>query len=250
MRLTVVGCSGSYPGPTSAASAYLVEHDGFRLVVDLGNGALGPLQRYVDPADVDAVFLSHLHVDHCIDVCSYYVALQYRPGGFDGPPIPVHGPVGAGAHLARAYGTPDAAANLERVFDFRPVVAGVSEIGPFRVTTAQMAHPVECFGVRLEADGVALAYSADTAPTDALVDLARGADLLLAEASFLDGDDNPPGLHLTGQQAGEHAVRAGAGRLVVTHVPPWHDALRSLDAATAAFAGPVDLAAPGATYSW
>ncbi|MCU0265780.1 MAG: MBL fold metallo-hydrolase [Actinomycetia bacterium] len=250
MKLTVVGCSGSYPGPTSAASAYLVEHDGFRLVVDLGNGALGPLQRYVDPAEVDAVLLSHLHVDHCIDVCSYYVALQYRPGGFDGLSIPVHGPAGAGPHLARAYGTPDAEANLQRVFDFRTLDAGVGEIGPFRVTTARMAHPVPCFGVRLEADGVVLAYSADTAPTDALVHLAEGADLLLAEASFLDGDDNPPGLHLTGREAGEHAARAGVGRLVVTHVPPWHDPQRALAEAQGAFAGPVELAAPGATHSW
>lgn len=246
----MVGCSGSYAGPQSAASCYLVEHDGFRLVVDLGNGALGPLHRYLDPVDVDAVYLSHLHVDHCIDVCSFYVALQYRPGGFDGAAIPVHGPAGTGGHLGRAYGTPDAEEHLQRLFDFREVAEGVGEIGPFRVTTARMAHPVTCFGVRLEADGVALAYTGDTAPTDAVVRLARGADLLLAEASFVDGDDNPPGLHLTGREAGAHASQAGVGRLVVTHVPPWHEPDRARAEAASAFAGSVDLAVPGAVYDW
>ena len=81
MRLTVVGCSGSFPGPDSPASCYLVEQDGYRVVLDLGNGALGQLQRYVSLDDVDAVLISHLHVDHVIDLCSYYVARRYRPAG-------------------------------------------------------------------------------------------------------------------------------------------------------------------------
>lgn len=244
MKLTVVGCSGSYPGPDSPASCYLVEHDGFRLVVDLGNGALGPLQRYVDLHDVDAVWLSHLHVDHCIDVASYYVARQYHPEGCP-PRLPIHGPEGSSLQLARAYGTADATANFERVFDFRTVDVGVSELGPFRVTTAQMAHPVPCFGVRVEAGGRSLVYSADTGPTEALVDLARGADVLLAEASFYAGQPNPPDLHLTGREAGEHAARAGVGRLLVTHVPPWHRLDRTLDEASGGFDGPVEGACSG-----
>jgi ribonuclease BN (tRNA processing enzyme) len=244
VKLTVVGCSGSYPGPDSPASCYLVEHDGFRLVVDLGNGALGPLQRYVDLHDVDAVWLSHLHVDHCIDVASYYVARQYHPEGCP-PRLPIHGPAGSSHQLARAYGTADATANFERVFDFHTVDAGISELGPFRVTAAQMAHPVPCFGVRVEAGGRSLVYSADTGPTEALIDLARGADVLLAEASFYGGQPNPPDLHLTGREAGEHASRAGVGRLLVTHVPPWHRLDRTLDEAAAAFDGELAPAVPG-----
>src|SRR6476646_9466161 len=68
MRLTMVGCSGSMPGPHSAASCYLLEADGFRLVVDLGNGAVGALQRYTALNQVDAVALSHLHADPCLDL--------------------------------------------------------------------------------------------------------------------------------------------------------------------------------------
>jgi ribonuclease BN (tRNA processing enzyme) len=68
MRLTVVGCSGSVPGPDSACSCYLVERDGYRLVLDLGTGAAGPLQRHVAAADVDAVIVSHVHGDHWSDL--------------------------------------------------------------------------------------------------------------------------------------------------------------------------------------
>src|SRR5262245_66297905 len=79
MRLTVVGCSGSYPGPDSAASCYLVEAGGTRIVLDLGNGALGSLQRYTNLDGIDAVLLSHLHPDHCLDLCSYYIYRRFRP---------------------------------------------------------------------------------------------------------------------------------------------------------------------------
>ncbi len=241
MRLTVVGCSGSFPGPDSPASCYLVEHEGFRLVVDLGNGALGPLQRHVHLHEVDAVWLSHLHVDHCIDVTSYYVARQYHPEGSP-PRLPVLGPEGTGPQLTRAYGTADATANFSRVFDFWTIEPGVVEVGPFRLSAALMAHPVPCYGVRIEAGGRSLVYTGDTAPTDALVELARGADVLLAEASFLEGEANPPGLHLTGREAGEHAAKAGVGRLIVTHVPPWHELDRTLEEAAAGFDGPVEAA--------
>ncbi len=81
MRLTVVGCAGSFPGPDSPASCYLLEADGFRLVIDIGNGSLGALQKYTGLFDVDAVCLSHLHADHCVDLYSYSVARTYSPAG-------------------------------------------------------------------------------------------------------------------------------------------------------------------------
>jgi ribonuclease BN (tRNA processing enzyme) len=102
--------------------------------------------------------------------------------------------------------------------------------------------------MRVEHDGRSLVFSGDTGPTDALVTLAQGADLLLCEASFVEGADNGPGLHLTGRQAGDHAQRAGVGRLLLTHIPPWRDPDRALAEATPAFDGPVELARPHATY--
>lgn len=243
MKLTVVGCSGSFPGPESPASSYLVEADDFRLVVDLGNGALGHLQRYTDIYAVDAVIVSHLHADHFLDLCSYYVARRFHPEGRLSR-VPVYGPRGTARRLARAYDLPEVPGMSEE-FDIRTYAAGTFGIGPFRVTAARMAHPVETYGLRLEHAGHTIVYSGDTGPTDTLVDLARGADLLVAEASFIDGEDNPPDLHMTGREAGEHATRAGVGRLLVTHVPPWYDFDEAVDAARRSFAGRVDGARPG-----
>jgi ribonuclease BN (tRNA processing enzyme) len=250
MRLTVIGCSGSFPGPDSAASCYLVEAAGegrtCRLLLDLGSGALGTLQRYVDPLDVDAVLLTHLHPDHFFDISGYYVLRKYHPGGPQ-PRIPVYGPTGTAARGAGAYGLP-AEPGMNDEFEFREYDGQPIRIGPFTVTTTRMVHPVEAFGLRVEQDGHVLAYSGDTGPCPALVDLAKGADLLLAEAAFRDGEENPDDLHMTGRQAGEAAARAGVGTLVLTHVPPWHDKALAVAEARPVYDGRVELAATGATY--
>lgn len=243
MRLTVIGCSGSFPGPDSPASSYLVEHEGFRLLLDLGSGALGPLQRYSALSGVGAVCLSHLHPDHCLDLCGYWVAQTYGPDG-PGPQIPVYGPAGTARRMAQAYGL-DEHPGMTRAFDFGTLEPGTREIGPFRVTLAHMNHPVETFGFRVEAGDRVLAYSADTGESAALVDLARDADVLLCEASFLEGPDLPEGLHLTARQAAKHATRAGAQHLLLTHLVPWNDRERTREEATAAFDGPLTLATSG-----
>jgi ribonuclease BN (tRNA processing enzyme) len=246
MQLTVIGCSGSFPGPDSPASCYLLEAEGFRLVMDLGNGALGVLQRHAKLFGIDAICVSHLHADHCVDLGAYWVARQYAPGGAR-PPIPVYGPAGTVERVAGVLlgsGETEAASVRER-FDVRDLTVGTREIGPFRITTEHMNHPVETFGFRVEHAGWKVAYSADTGETDALVRLAEGVDVLLSEASFQDNHDNPSDLHLTARQAGEHAARAGAGHLVLTHLVPWYDRERSLAEAAATYCGPLSAATSG-----
>ncbi|MQA95234.1 MAG: MBL fold metallo-hydrolase [Streptosporangiales bacterium] len=246
MRLTVIGCAGSFPGPESPASCYLVEAEGFRLLLDLGNGALGALQRYVGLFEPDAVFLSHLHADHCIDLCAYYVARRYHPAG-PAPRLPVYAPGGAADRLARAYDLP-LDPGMRREFAFRTLLPGRTEIGPFTAVLERVNHPVETFGIRLEHGGRALAYSGDTGPSENLVTLARGADLLLAEASFLDEPNLPTDLHLTGREAGEHAAAAMVDSLVLTHLVPWNDPVRLRTEAATAFPGKLELAQAGAAY--
>jgi|SRR5579875_845666 len=246
MRLTVVGCSGSFPGPDSPSSCYLVEAEGFRLLLDLGNGALGALQRHCGLYDVDAVFLSHLHADHCLDLCSYTVARLYAAGGAR-PRIPVYGPPGTADRMTRAYSR-EPGPEVAAAFDFVTLTEGVREIGPFRFTTRRVSHPVETFGARLEQGGATLTYSADTAESPALIELARDAGLLLCEASFLDEPGLPPGLHLTAGQAAAHAAAAGVDRLVLTHLVPWNDRERSRAEAAGRFTGPIELAAAGQIF--
>src|SRR5882724_12324454 len=103
MQMTVVGCAGSFPGPDSPASCYLIEADGFRLVLDLGNGALGALQRYSALTGIDAICLSHQHSDHCLDMCAYSVAQLHHPDG-PRPKIEVYAPAGTAERLTRALG--------------------------------------------------------------------------------------------------------------------------------------------------
>jgi len=245
MRLTAIGCSGSFPGPDSPGSSYLVEHEGFRVLLDLGSGALGPLQRHADLLEIDAVVLSHLHADHCLDMCSYVVFRRYHPAGVP-PRLPVYGPRGTHGRLAAAY-EPTSTESLNDVFEFNALEPGERELGPFQLQVDRMDHPVETFAVRLSAGNRALTYSGDTGPTDALVRLATGSDVLLCEASFEDGD-GPPHLHLSGQEAGEHARKAGVGRLLVTHIPPWSNAARIMAEADAAFNGPIEEVAAGVSY--
>jgi ribonuclease BN (tRNA processing enzyme) len=243
MRLTVIGCAGSFPGPDSPASCYLVEADGFRLLLDLGNGALGALQRHAGLHEIDAICLSHLHGDHCLDMNAYWVARTYAPDG-PMPAIPVYGPAGTAGRLAAAQGA-GVAGDMSSAFAFETLTPGTRRIGPFEITVDHVNHPVETFGFRIQQGGRALAYSADTGESASLVELADDADLLLCEASFVDGAANPPDLHLTGRQAGEHAARAGVGELVLTHLVPWNDQAVMLNDAARPFGGPLSLAASG-----
>ena len=255
MRLTIIGCSGSFAGPSSPASCYLVqaEHEGrtWNLVLDLGNGALGALQRHIDPLAIDAVVLSHLHPDHCLDLCGLYVVQKYSPTAVSRSRILVYGPRGTGERMARAYDMepPD---DMHREFDFRVVVdREVFRIGPFSVTPHRVDHPAEAYGIRVEADGEVLAYSGDTDICDGLNPLFHNATLALADSAFVDGRDDVRGIHLSGSRAAQAAVAAGGvKRLMLTHLPPWNDPAVCRAQAAAVWPGDVELAEPDAVYDF
>ena len=246
MRLTVLGCAGSFPGPESACSAYLVEAEGFRLLIDFGSGSLSALQRYAGLGAVDAIMLTHLHCDHMLDACTYVVVRRYAPDG-PLPPLPVYAPLGAAERISAAYSADNEP--VDDVYTFYGLQPGTFPIGPFTVTADRVNHPIETYGVRVEHNGRVLAYSSDTAPCDALLRLAQGADLFLCEASYLDGVANPPDLHLTGGEAGAAATKADVGKLLLTHlVTAWGSEASTVEAACAAFTGPVEVVRPGARY--
>jgi ribonuclease BN (tRNA processing enzyme) len=246
VQLTVLGCAGTFPGPDSPCSSYLVEHDGFRLVVDMGAGSLGSLQRHIGLLDVDAVYVSHLHADHCIDLVAYSYARRYHPGGMP-ERIPVYGPEGTCSRICGSFETPPHDGLLD-VFDFREVPVGTTTIGPFTITSALTNHPIECHALRIEAGGRSLTYSGDTGVSDEVIALARDTDVFLCEASWEDAPHNPPDIHLSGVQAGEHATRAGAKRLLLTHVIAWADADTILAEARQTYDGKLDLVTCGTTY--
>ncbi|HEX3823927.1 MAG TPA: MBL fold metallo-hydrolase [Mycobacteriales bacterium] len=243
MKLTIVGAAGTFPGPASGCSSYLLEHDGFRLLLDVGNGSTGALQEACGLLGPDAVIISHLHGDHYLDLITYTYARRYHPDGMP-PMLPVYGPSKIREAVVAAYSR-DVSELLAEVYDFRPVDRNsVVGIGPFEVDLRRVSHPVETYGMRISAGGRSLAYSADSGRCDELVGLAQDVDLFLCEASYLDGDDNPPDIHLTGREAAEHAVRAGAHRLVLTHLVPWGDEARTLAEATSTYDGEIRVAYP------
>jgi len=260
MKLTIVGCSGSLSGPDSAASSYLVQAPYqdriFSLLLDCGPGAMGALYRYLDPREVDAIALSHLHADHCLDLCGYYVAALYSPNA-PWPRCPVYAPANAASRIAQAYEVPNGDSGASELgpsiaehFDWR-IWQPSQRIGPFTVRTVRVNHPVEAYAIRVQEDnprGGAMVYSGDTGLSEALVQLANGVDLLLVESAFLDHPDNPHGMHLSGAQAAAIGQDAGVAAIVLTHIPPWHEPDRVLAEATPHFDGPVSLAKPGAVW--
>lgn len=249
MLLTVLGCSGSIPGPGAAASGYLVEADGFTLALEFGNGVLARFQEERPLFSMGALVLSHLHPDHCIDVSSLYVARKYHPVP-PSEPLPVYAPAEAPSRFVAAY-APNAAErsslDFGDIFSFRELGSRV-RIGPFTVDSAVVAHPCETYGFRISWGGASLAYTGDSGPCPALDELADGVDVLLSEASWTHTPDRLPGLHLSGREAGELAARAGVGRLLITHVPPWTSREDVLKEAQSAFDGPCELVVEGGRY--
>lgn len=253
MRVTIVGCAGSFPGPHSPASCYLVqaEHEGrdFSLVLDLGNGALGALQRHIDLEDIGAVAISHLHPDHVVDVLGLYVARKYRPSGPYEHHLPLFGPTSTERRLSLMYHGIEPA-GLASQFEFHVIKdAAPFTAGPFTVTPLRVNHPVEAYGFRVEAGGKVLAYSGDTDASPVLSTLFTEADLVLCDSAWVDGRDNTPGIHLSGSGAARAAIAAGGvKRLMLTHIPAWNDPEVCRAQAAAVWAGDVELAEPDKTY--
>ena len=250
MKLTIVGAAGSMSGPTSAASCYLLqtEVDGrtWSVAFDLGPGAFGQMWRYLDPRHLDAMVFSHCHADHMADVVSLLVYRKWYPGG----PLrqmPVFGPEETAKRVADIDGWANQD-DLKDVFDFHVMTPEEStQVGPFQIQAFPGNHTVPSFGFRVH-DGTGLfAYTGDTDSCEAMVEMAKDADLLLSECGFTNAD-TARGIHLDGTRAGVLASEADVGQLVITHVQPWtdRDVVRSEVVGT--WDGPLSFAEPGTTY--
>ncbi|WP_062069319.1 MBL fold metallo-hydrolase [Demequina sediminicola] len=252
MRLTVVGCSGSVPGPASPASCYLIEATDdagktWRIALDMGSGSLGALQRYCDPRQLDAVAITHLHPDHCADLAALHVYLKHHP---DGPTtVPVYAPFGASGRIDQLRG---ASSHSDVLTPIVWQASGEARIGPVLLTCEAVTHPVPAYALRIEGPSskptrasAVIAYSGDTDVCDGLEVAAAGADLFVCEATYLSTDDHDRGVHLTGADAGATAESAGVEHLLLTHIPPWTDCANVLAEAVGTYAGKTTLAHPG-----
>lgn len=245
MELTVLGACGTYPGPGGACSGYLLRHEGFTLWIDAGHGTLSNLQRHVPASEVDAVFISHAHPDHFVDLYPFFYALTCRPDCSG--TVPVYGPAPAQERIGLMLSKKDGKEIFSRVLPWQRFAAGeVVEAGPLSLRAFGSAHSTENLTLRVEAGGKTLCYSGDTGPNPDLERAAAGADLFLCEASWLEDDHTiPDPIHLRAREAGEAATRARVGRLVLCHIWPHNDLQVSRAQAAAAFGGQLDLADTG-----
>jgi ribonuclease BN (tRNA processing enzyme) len=232
-RLRVLGGCGAYPEPGRACSGFLVEWDGFRLVLDLGYATLPRLLAHCPNGEVDAVVITHEHPDHCIDLHGLFRIHRY--GQAVGRRIPLYCPPGVLDRLAGLEPDED----LRAVFDVHEL-PGDHDIGPVRLRGVRLPHHVPDVGVRLEMDGTVMAYTGDTGPDPRLADLGRDADLFIVEATDRPGEAEQPRRNLlTSGEAGYWATQAGAARLMLTHFWPGNDRAAACVAARAGYAGEI-----------
>jgi ribonuclease BN (tRNA processing enzyme) len=245
MRVTVLGKSPSWEDAGGACSGYLVEEGDTALLVDCGHGAFAKLKARRAYASVDAVVLTHWHADHFLDLVPYSYALTHGPRA-GGPPPVLHAPAGARAVFRRVVGAWGSEDLIESSFDLREYTpTDELTVGPLALRFAPVAHFVPTCAVEVRgAGGGRFVFGADTGPCDALAELASGADVLLAEATLVTPDEG----HLTPSQAGEHAARAGVGRLVLTHITDELDDVAAVAEARRSFGGPVEVAREDAVY--
>lgn len=248
MNLTVLGSNAGCPSPANPGSGYLVQSADTSVWMDCGPGTFLELGKRADPAGLDAVVVSHRHVDHCADLLGLYAYLAH--GRHATVSLPVYAPPGMRDLVAGFVGAGDDHV-LHQVLRFHEVEPGDAvEVGGLSLRFGEAVHPVPALVSRIDDGSSRLVYSGDTGPGGDLIELATGSDLLLCEATIQGTRDaSTYAYHLTAREAGEVAAIAGAAVLAVTHVPFTQDPQRTIDQASSAFVGPIEYAAPGTTFT-
>lgn len=247
LELTVLGCAGSHTGVGRACSGYLVRDGRTNLLLDAGNGSTANLQRFLPLRDLDAIVISHRHVDHCVDLIGAFYNLRFDPEV--DRQIPLYAPEEVFETLTSLL-SGDSPMEFAEIFEHHLVGHGdVVEVGDLTLRFVRANHPPPTVSIRVEAHGRTIVYSGDTGGSPELVELAREADLFVCEATW-SGDlaDHLPDLHLTGREAGRIGLEARAQHLVLTHIAGGTDRAVVHADAQDIFDGPVSLAEDLRTY--
>lgn len=241
MKLTIIGPWGSYPKTNGASAGYLLEHDGFQLLIDCGSGVLSKLQQYIHPTELDAVVLSHYHADHIADIGVLQHALlvaKYMGESKGNMPI---------------YGHKQDIASFQQL-TYKDITTGIAYheneelvIGPFKMTFSKTIHPVPCYAMKCMADDKTIVYTADTSYSDSLVTFSQHANVLLCEASFYEQMSAQASGHMTSADAGQLAQKAAVQGLILTHLPHFGDIKQLKTEAAKQFSGDIELAKEGLT---
>src|SRR5215210_5368644 len=262
MRITVLGKSPSWQDAGGACSGYLITEGPTSLLLDCGNGVFAKLRERVDYIDLDAVLVSHLHADHFLDLVPFAYALTYAPrqqpvpvGGYPGTDRPARprliAPPGARECFRRVVGAWGNEELIESAFSIEGYDAESNvEVGPLRARFHEVPHFTTTYAVDLRSanGGGRFTYGADCRPGGELVEIARDTDLLFVEATLPRPERTGDRGHMTPAEAGDHARRGGARRVVLTHISDELDHDWAREQASEAFGAPVEVAREGAVY--
>lgn len=242
MKLTVIGCWGGYPAAGDATSGYLLQQDGFNLLIDCGSAVVSGLQKYINIEDLSSVIISHYHHDHVADIGP----LQYA--------FLIKSRLGQLSHTLNIYGHPYDTESFMRL-SMEPHTRAVSysgfgeiNLGPFSISFIKTKHPVICFGMRINGGGRDIVYTSDGSFAEALIDFSRDADLLICECNFYPGQDGSAPGHMNSTDAANIAEKAAVNKLLLTHLPQYGDLNEMLEDAGRHFSGDVEIARSGWTW--
>lgn len=236
MKLTVIGFWGGYPKKNAASSGYLLEHDGFQLLIDCGSGVLAKLQNIIQPEELDSVIISHYHPDHIADIGVLQHARLIQ--GFLGKEMP----------LLPIYGHHFDQSEFAKL-TYKKITEGIAyeynevlKVGPFQVSFLKTNHPVPCFAMRIEAGRKVLVYTADSSFKEEFIGFSREADVLLCECNFYGNQNGKPAGHMNSIDAGRLAQEAGVKQLILTHLPHYGNLNNLITEASSEFTGIIKLA--------
>lgn len=239
MKFTVIGCWGGYPKANEASAGYLLEQDGFTLLIDCGSAVLSKLQTIVAPEQLDAVIISHYHADHIADIGVLQHA-RYIQGFLKEKPkrLPIYGHGSNEEEFAK--------------LTYKDVTIGVEydpdqllKIGPFRIDFLKTSHPVDCYAMRITSKDQTIVYTADTGFKEELIEFSQHADLLVSECNFYGEQNFSDAGHLNSLQVGQLANEANVKQLLLTHLPHYGNVNELVSQAKQYYHGRIQLAKSG-----
>jgi len=243
MKLTIIGFWGGYPNKNGASSGYILEHEGFNLLIDCGSGILAKIQNIIQPEELDAVLISHYHTDHIADIGVLQHARLIQ--GFLGksfPTLPIYGHSLDKAEFAK--------------LTYKEITKGIAyspndvlTVGPFQVSFLITDHPVPCYAMRIDANGKSMVYTGDSSFKEEFIEFSKGADLLLCECNFYQNQNGKSAGHMNSVDAGRLAARAGVKQLILTHLPHYGDLSKLISEASTEYTGIIKLAEEFQTIS-
>ncbi|MFB1050044.1 MBL fold metallo-hydrolase [Paraliobacillus sp. JSM ZJ581] len=241
MKLTVVGFWGAYPEMNSATSCYLLEKDGYKILLDCGSGALAQLPKYTEVIDLQAVLVSHYHQDHIADIgmLQYYFLVQ-NAIHHTKKILPIYGH----REDEQAFAKLSHQATQGRAY----VPDEPMEIGPFTITFLKTKHPVPCYGMRITDGESTLVYTADSSFQNAFIPFAKDADLLITDCSFYEEQNGSESGHMTSVESAIIAENANVSHLLLSHHPHFGDRKQLKKEAEKVYRGKIDLAESG--FQW